>query len=229
MFVHGDETVKPSTKRHARLYGCAVIWLYRIPFSTNVERVALALAHKGLEVKSIEIDKEDRTPVQEVSGQSLVPVIDDGGEVVADSTKILAHLEERYPEPPIFPSDPARRAEMDVCIDWFNEVWKTSPNAIEFELESETPAEDVIELEGRRMAQALALFERMLTGRDYLMGDRVWAVDLAIFPFLKYAKLELDPDDDELFHRILDVHQPLGDEHPRLAGWIERVDALPRA
>ena len=27
--------------------------LYRIPFSTNVERVALALAHKGLEAESI--------------------------------------------------------------------------------------------------------------------------------------------------------------------------------
>ena len=25
--------------------------LYRIPFSTNVERVALALAHKGVEVE----------------------------------------------------------------------------------------------------------------------------------------------------------------------------------
>jgi glutathione S-transferase len=206
-----------------------VIWLYRAPFSTNVERVTLALAHKGLEVTSVEIDYDDRTPVQEVSGQSLVPVIDDGGEVVADSTTILNHLEERYPDPPIFPSDPARRAEMDVFIDWFNEVWKTSPNAIEFELESEAPAQDMIELEGRRMAQALSLFERMLSGRDYLMGERVSAADFATFPFLKYAKLELDPGDDELFHRILDVHQPLGDEHPRLAEWIERIDALPRA
>jgi glutathione S-transferase len=206
-----------------------VIWLYRAPFSTNVERVALALAHKGLEVTSVEVDKEDRTPVQEVSGQSLVPVIDDGGEAISDSTAILAHLEERYPDPPIFPSDPARRTEMELFIDWFNEVWKTSPNAIEFELESEAPAQDIIELEGRRMERALSLFERMLTGRDYLMGDRVSAADFATFPFLKYAKLELDPDDDELFHRILDVHQPLGDEHPRLAEWIERIDALPRA
>ena len=52
--------------------------LYRAPFSTNVERVALALAHKGLEVESVEISYEDRSPVVEVSGQPLVPVLEIG-------------------------------------------------------------------------------------------------------------------------------------------------------
>ena len=44
---------------------------------------------------------------------------------------------------------------------------------------------------------------------------------------MKYAARR-DPDDDELFHRVLEQHQRLGDEHPRLADWIARVDALPR-
>ena len=37
-------------------------------------------------------------------------------------------------------------------------------------------------------------------------------------------------EDDELFHRILDVHQPLDPERalPTCAAWIARVDALPR-
>jgi glutathione S-transferase len=63
--------------------------LYRAPFSTNVERMALALAHKGLEVESVVISYEDRSPVVEASGQGLVPVLVDGAEVVADSTRIL--------------------------------------------------------------------------------------------------------------------------------------------
>jgi glutathione S-transferase len=99
-----------------------VIRLYRAPFSTNVERVALALAYKGLEAESVVIDYADRSPVIEVSGQGLVPVVTDGGEVVADSTAILRHLERRYPEPPLFPADSARRAELDVFLEWFNEV-----------------------------------------------------------------------------------------------------------
>ncbi len=205
-----------------------MIQLYRGPLSTNVERVALALAHKGLEVESIEIDWNDRSPVEEVSGQGLVPVIqDDGGEVVYDSATILRHLEERYPDPPLFPSDPARRAEMDVFIDWFNEVWKRDPNGIEEEMEGNAYPAAIAGM-SKRMAEHLDRFERMLDGRDYLMGDEVSAADFVAFPFLKYALIPKLPDDDEPFHKVLDDHQQLGDDHPRLKAWIERIDAMPR-
>jgi glutathione S-transferase len=140
--------------------------LYRAPFSTNVERVALALAHKGLDVESVEISYEDRSPVIEVSGQAFVPVLVDGDEVIPDSTRIMRHLEERYPEPPLFPRDPARRAELDVFLEWFNEVWKVAPNTIEDEL-----------------------------GRAEPDHDRI-AVQSAAFPFLKYAKGRYPTDDE---------------------------------
>ena len=38
--------------------------LYRIPHSTNVERIALALAHKGLEAESVWVDPADRREVR---------------------------------------------------------------------------------------------------------------------------------------------------------------------
>ena len=206
-----------------------MITLHRAPFSTNVERVALALAHKGLEVESVVIDKEDRSPVEQVSGQGLVPVIVDVDDtVVVDSTRILRHLDQRYPEPPLFPADPTRRAEMDLFLDWFNELWKLAPNNIELLLTEEEPDREAIEYEARRMTDALDLFEGMLAGRDYLMGDSPSAADFAAFPFVKYARIPPDPEDEELYHRILGLHQST-DGHPRLAAWIERIDALPRA
>src|SRR3954451_15661320 len=104
-----------------------MLCLFRAPFSTNVERVALALAHKGLEVESVVISYEDRSPVLEVSGQGLVPVLVDGGVVVPDSGPTLRPREDRCPAPPLFPRDTARRAELDVFLDWFNEVWKVGP------------------------------------------------------------------------------------------------------
>lgn len=196
-----------------------MIRLYRAPWSTNVERVALALAHKGLEAEPVVIDYSDRSPVERVSGQPLVPVIEAAGEVVADSPRILEWLEDRHPEPPLFPANPARCAEMDVFIEWFNEVWKGPPNAIE-------AGGSVPEL-AARMDDWLDLFERMLDGRDHLMGDEFSAADCIAFPFLKFAAGR-DPDDDELFHRILDEHQSV-EGRPRLAAWIARVDARPRA
>jgi glutathione S-transferase len=202
--------------------------LYRAPFSTNVERVALALAHKGLEVESVVISYEDRSAVVEVSGQGLVPVLVDGDEVIPDSIRILRHLEERWPDPPLFPRDAARRAELDVFLDWFNEVWKVAPNAIEAELERDRPDDDRVAAHSARMRASLNRFEALLDGRDHLFGDDFSAADCAAFPFLKYAKLR-DPEDDELFHRILEDNLRLDAGHPQLSAWIDRVNERPRA
>jgi len=197
--------------------------LYRARFSTNVERVALALAHKGLNAESVWIEYSDRGPVEKVSGQGLVPVlVDDDGTVVVESMDIVRYLDERHPDPPLYPADPARREEMLVFIDWFNAVWKVAPNAIEAE-----PDSAEVEHHSASMAGALDRFEAMLNGRDYLMGDVFSAADIAAYPFLKYALIR-DPEDDEPFHRILEEHQRLGDGHPRLARWIRRVDQRPR-
>ena len=65
-----------------------MIRLYAIPYSTNVERVALALAHKGLEAEAVMLDPSDRSVVRELSGQEIVQVIEHDGRVVADSPAI---------------------------------------------------------------------------------------------------------------------------------------------
>jgi glutathione S-transferase len=203
-----------------------VITLYRAPFSTNVERVGIALALKGREVDSVVISYEDRSPVVEVSGQGLVPVIVDDGQVVADSTRILRHLDERYPEPRLFPSDPSRRAEVDIFLEWFNEQWKRAPNAMEDELEKPAPDPALVDELSRRMRATLPLFENLLDGRDHLFGD-LSAADLAAYPFLKYGASR-DPADDELFHRLLEEHLQLDGRYPRLSAWIARIAALPQ-
>lgn len=198
------------------------IRIYRAPFSTNVERVALALAYKGIEVESVVIEYSDRSKVIEVSGQGLVPVIVDGRHVVNDSHAILRHLEERDPDPPLFARDPARRAELDVFLEWFDAVWKGPPNAIEEALER---GEEPDRRHAARMDAWLDLFESMLEGRDHLFGE-FSAADCVAFPFLKYAR-PLPPPDDDPFHIVLAEHQSL-EGRPNLATWIERVDARPR-
>lgn len=200
---------------------------YRIPFSTNVERVSLAAGHKGLEVEWIDVDPADRSDVERVSGQPLVPVLVDGDRVVADSTAILYRLEELQPEPALFPADPARRAETELFLDWFNRIWKRPPNEIEAERARDAPDAEQLASLGRELTGSLELFEALLSGREYLLGEFSVA-DCAAFPFLKYALL-LDPADREEFHLILHEHLQLDGGHPALRAWIERVDARPRA
>ena len=202
------------------------VWL--IPFSTNVERVSLALGLKGISAEAIEVDPENRSEVVRLSGQELVPVADFDGEIVADSPAILRRIEELHPDPPLWPPEPSRRAELDVFIDWFNRVWKVAPNAIAAALERNARAPSPIDAYAAELASSLDLFEALLDGRPYLFGDELSAADCVAFPFLKYAA-KRDPADDELFHRVLDEYQTLEDRHSNLAAWIERVDSHPRA
>ena len=187
-----------------------------------MERVALAAGHKGIALDWIDVDPDDRSSVEAVSGQTLVPVLVDGDEVVYDSTAIIDWLERRVPEPSLFPADRARRTEVRVFVDWFNTVWKQAPNQIAVE-------EDVFRVAelGASMRRSLALFEDLLDGRDYLFGD-FGAADVIAFPFLKYAVFGLPPGDDERFHEILVEQQPLAAASP-LRAWAVRVDAHPRS
>lgn len=189
--------------------------LYRAPWSTNVQRVTMALAHKGLEAEEVVISYDDRSPVEAVSGQPLVPVLVlDDGEVVCGSMTIVGRLEALRPDPPLYPADLARRAEVELLVDWFERVWKVAPNAIE-------AGGDVAVL-AAEIDRHLDLFERLLTGRGFLFGD-FGAADVCAYPFLKYAAGR-DPADDEAFHRILDEHQSVAGR-PRLAAWIARISA----
>jgi glutathione S-transferase len=207
--------------------GGPTVTLYRAEWSTNCERVGLALAHKEIAARSVLIEYSNRAPIEAISGQGLVPVIEDAGEVINDSVAIIRHLERRAPEPPLFPPDPARRAEVDVFIDWFEHVYKRAPNEIEGEVKRPEPDQERVAALSAEMRERLGVFERLLAGRDYLFGE-FGAADCVAYPFLKYAAGRA-PADDELFHRILEEHQPLGDEHPNLRGWIERVAERPRA
>ena len=201
--------------------------IWRIPFSTNVERVALALGHKGLAAEWVDVDPADRSEVERLSGQSLVPVLELDGRVLVDSTAIIEELERLHPEPPLYPADPARRAEVEVFVDWFNRVWKRAPNDLEAELGKPEPDPAVVGRLGAEVTNALSRFESLLAGRDHLFGD-FGVADCIAFPFLKYAVL-YDPADEELFHRILVEHQRLEARYPRLEAWIRRVDERPRA
>jgi len=203
--------------------------VHRIPYSTNVERVALAAAHKGIPVEWVDHDPADRSAVTALSGQELVPVAElDDGRVVVDSMAIVAELERRVPFPRLWPTDPARRAELDVFIEWFNGVWKVPPNAIDAALRTPEPDRSRVEAWAAQMQAWLDVFAALLAQRPFLFGDELGAADVCAFPFLKYALLH-DPADDDPFHRILASSQRLADRHAELAEWIRRLDALPRA
>jgi maleylpyruvate isomerase len=206
--------------------------LHGIPYSTNVDRVALALGLKGVALDAwVQHDPADRSGVRAVSGQDLVPVLETGGgQVLTDSMPIVAWIDRTWAEPhPLYPADPAARREVEAFIAFFDFVWKVPPNAIQ--AEQDRPAPDV----GRIAAWAAQLrgwqhgFDALLHGRHYLFGDAPGAADVCAYPFLRFATSS-DPDDDDLFHGVLLEHLALQPgEHRNLAAWIDRMAEVPKA
>ena len=194
--------------------------VHRIPFSTNVERVAIAAGLKGLVVDWVDHDPADRGPIRAVSGQDLFPVAElPGGRLLHDSPVILRALDELAPDPPLWPADPAARATADVFAEWFNHVWKGPPNRIA----------DGAEQPGDRacLAASRDVFEGLLADRPYLLGERPGIADVLAYPFLRYGR-GVSPGDDDPFHAVLAEHLDPS-AHPRLGAWLGRCAALPQA
>jgi glutathione S-transferase len=192
--------------------------VYSVPYSTNCERIGLAAGHKGLVLEWIEVPYDDRSEVERLSRQSLVPVLVDGETVLHDSPVIMRWLDRKFPDAPLWPNDEARRAEVDVFCDWFNRLWKRAPNLIAAGRDAEKY--------GPRVTASLAVFESLLAGRDYLFGD-FGVADITAYPFLKYAVLWEEGDEHE-FHRVLQRWLPI-EGHTRVEAWIDRVRERPRA
>ena len=206
------------------MQGSPPLRVHRIPFSTNVERIALACGIKGVEVEWVDHDPADRAALIELSGQELTPVAELGAEVVFDSPRILERLELEFPSAPLLPADPAARARAEIFVEWFNGVWKVAPNALDAdELDPAEEARHVAAIES-----STARFEAMLSASPYLLGSEPGIADVIAWPFLRYALDEPMPGDDERFHAIL--HERLGPGgHPALDAWVVRIRELPQA
>ena len=85
-------------------------------------RVRIVLAEKGIEYDTVEIDLRDRPQsIYELNPSGKVPVLDDGF-VLPESVVIMEYLEEQYPEAPLLPSDPRRRADARLLVHRFDEL-----------------------------------------------------------------------------------------------------------
>jgi glutathione S-transferase len=83
--------------------------LWHIPLSHFSEKVRWALDYKGIAHRRRVLGPDYLIRAWHATGQGKLPVLWLDGRAIADSTRIIAALEERYPEPPLYPSDPAAR------------------------------------------------------------------------------------------------------------------------
>ena len=98
--------------------------LWQIGISHYSEKARWALAYK-------EVPHRRRSPLPGThipialwltrGEQRTFPVLQLDGETIGDSTAVIAALEERYPDPPLYPADPEQRRRALELEDFFDE------------------------------------------------------------------------------------------------------------
>jgi len=143
-----------------------------------------------------------------------VPWIDDGDLTVYDSSVINEYLNERYPEPPLLPTDPVARARARALENYADEII-LSVHVPKIWMPWWSPPEqrDAHEMEKARAdlrARALPFVEERLAGHDYLAGE----FSLADVPFMALAM-------------VLQVDGMALDELPNLKAYLARLRQRP--
>jgi glutathione S-transferase len=99
--------------------------LYAVPASHPSAAAERALLLKGAEYERIDLITTLHKPIQRVrfGGWSVPSVIFDDGTKVLGSRRIMRALDERYPDPPLYPSDEDdARAHVERAEQWGEEV-----------------------------------------------------------------------------------------------------------
>mgnify|MGYP001817252721 FL=1 len=99
-----------------------MIRLYHVPLSPYCRKVRLSLAEKKLEVELVEERYWERDPdFIRRTPAGKVPILKIDGLTLTESAAICEYLEERHPEPPLMPKDPAGRHEVRRLVGWFDD------------------------------------------------------------------------------------------------------------
>jgi glutathione S-transferase len=97
--------------------------LWQLQISHYNEKVRWALDYKGVEYERRSLlPGFHKAKTKRLTGDvDTTPVLTLDGRSIGDSTAIIAAIEERWPQPPLYPADPAERERALALEDFFDE------------------------------------------------------------------------------------------------------------
>jgi glutathione S-transferase len=179
-----------------------VLTLYDADRCPYCARVRIVLSEKGLEHETVVVDLDDRPAwIYEKNPLGRVPVLEEDAFVLPESAVIMEYLEARYPEPPLWPADPAERAAGRLLVERFDQLSRPY-----YALRrGDEEARD-------RLSGELGKLDAVLAGRPFLSGREFGIADAAYLPWILRAETMLGVDLDQ---------------YAALAEWVARTGERP--
>ena len=163
------------------------IQLYHFQRCPYCEKTRRALRTLHLDYDSHIIDPQDRSKVQEVSGQEQVPVITEGDTVVNDSSEIFEYLDSYHGNgAQIIPERDHERGMAKIFDQYADSVLGPLYYGALKEIDEHG---DALDEEGKQALQhsideEAGVLNQLLSGQLYLVGASISMADLAVSAFL---------------------------------------------
>ena len=135
-------------------------------------RVRLVLAEKGVTVELVE-SESGAVPAElgDLNPYNTMPTLVDRELVLYESKVMMEYLDERFPHPPLMPSDPTTRAKARVMMsrlrrDWLDDVQNCMSSGAKLEKSL-----------NRSLSDGLVAMSNHFTENKYVLGEEFSLVD----------------------------------------------------
>jgi RNA polymerase-associated protein len=192
-----------------------VLTLYDAPRCPYCARTRIVLAEKSVPYETVVVDLSHRPTwlLEHNPPDGRVPVLEEDGWVLPESVVVDEYLEERFPEPPLLPLDPAERAAARLVVFRFDDLGK--PYYALRRGEAGAAA---------RVEGALGSLDELLRAAPFLTGRAFGLADVSYLPWLLRLRDLMDVSLDR--HAALVRWLEMCSERPSVAAEIETVASL---
>ncbi len=170
--------------------------LYGTP-PTRTLRVIWMLNELGLEYEQIPVallqGEHHQPDFLTLNPAAKVPVLVDGDQIITESAAIQLYLAEKYPQAGFIPSAVEERAQMYRWIFFLMTeieppLWRIARHTFLYPDEMRIPQD--VDLARQECREMLAVLERHMQEREYLVGDRLSVADFNAAYTLDWANEE---------------------------------------
>jgi glutathione S-transferase len=193
-------------------------------------RVLLALEWKKIPYESRLIQfstREHKSPeFLRLNPRGKVPTIVDGDFALGESLAILAYVDAKWPDPPIFGRTPEEKGRVMKVVAEQAAYVDTSSDDFILPLYAGKGVEkaETIKAAGATLLRELDFSEAALAKTQFLAGDVPTAADFCAFPNLQSICRAAGKESA----KSLDLGVlPLAERFPNLASWVKRIESIP--